>query len=181
MLEDLDIKLRRFQIEDDLHLFHNGHSDSISMRFYGMNAFTDIEQSRKLLESYILSELKQKSIHRVIANSVTNDYMGEIGLYNINDVHNRADAYCILLPDNRHKGLSIVASRLFYKEVFDTTRINRVQAIVDTRNNEAKKSLIGIGFKYEGTLAQYEYFNNHYIDMDFFAMLKSQFYSLYGK
>lgn len=173
------IYLRRFDIEKDLDLFHQVHSDPSSVKYYGMFPLSRFEQSRNMINAYIDSEYKNKSIHRVICSQTTNKYMGEIGLFNINTTHHRANAYCILLPEYRKRGISLEASILLYDEVFRTMQINRIQALVDCRNNTAKESLKGIGFSYEGKLSQYEFFDGEYIDMDLFALLKENFYDRY--
>ncbi|WP_225226249.1 GNAT family N-acetyltransferase [Phocaeicola intestinalis] len=171
-----DIIIRKFDTKMDLLQFHKLHSDPSSMQFYGMNEFKTTEESYTLMTSYINSELNKKSIHRVIADAFTNEYLGEIGVFNINAIHNRANAYCILLPECRKKGYSVKASSLFYKEVFESTEINRIQALVDCDNINAIKSLKGLGFIHEGRLKEYELDRGRYIDIDIFALLKSRFY-----
>lgn len=173
--------LRKFDVEKDLTLFHKVHSDSLSMQFYGMSEFKELEESRKLMNNYIQSELNGKSIHRVICSVDSGEYLGEIGLFNINNTHHRANAYCILLPESRKKGVSVYASSLFYREMFDKFNLNRVQALVDSRNVNASKSLIGIGFNYEGELAEYEFSGEQYIDIKVFALTKKRFFELYGE
>lgn len=180
MINKSCISLRTLDIEKDLQRFHDAYSDPLSMKFYGMKAFTNEDQSLNLMRNYIDSEEKQISVHRVICEQDTNDYMGEIGIFNINRLHHRANAYCILLPEYRKKGISIIASALFYREVFGLMQINRIQALVDSRNHGAINSLKGIGFAYEGMLSQYEFFDNEYIDMVVFALLKERFYELYS-
>lgn len=181
MKKNYGINLRAFDEVKDIRFFHMAHSDPASMKYYGMIEFENIEQSRGLMRDYIKSESNKQSFHRVICNPVNNEYMGEIGLFNINKTHCRANAYCILLPEHRKKGVSIDASDLFYHEVFYNLGINRIQALVDYRNENAKKSLLGIGYVYEGRLSQYEFFNGEYIDIDVFALLKAHFYELYGE
>lgn len=173
------VSLRAFDVEKDLLPFNKVYSDSLSMEYYGMLPYTDLEQSRNLINNYIKSESANKSVHRVICRNGTNEYMGEIGIFNINTMHHRANAYCILSPEYRGKGISVDASALFYDEVFRTRQINRIQALVDNRNTNALKSLEGIGFSYEGVLSQYEFFEGKYIDIAVFALLKERFYALY--
>lgn len=177
----LNIYLRKFDLEKDLVLFHKVYSDPASMRYYGMHPYTVLSQSRKLIMNYIESESNGKSVHRVISDEITDDYLGEIGIFNINTVHRRANAYCILLPEYRKKGVSVEASKLFYNEIFNLWQINRIQAFVDRRNVSAMKSLEGIGFISEGMLSQYEFFDGEYVDMAVFALLKVHFYELYNK
>ncbi len=178
---EAEIHLRKFNIEKDLPMFHRLHSDSASMQFYGMHEFKTSEESKKLMNNYIESELNNKSVHRVICAPISNEYIGEIGLFNINHFHHRANAYCILLPECRKKGISVYASSLFYREVFEQIHLNRIQAFVDSRNINAAKSLADIGFVYEGKLIEYELFDDQYIDVDVFALTKKRFFELYGE
>lgn len=176
-----NIGLRKFDIDKDLHLFHRVHSDSLSMQYYGMSEFKELEESKKLIFNYIESECNNKSIHRVIYNIDSGEYIGEIGLFNISERHHRAETYCILLPEARKKGVLLYVSPLFYREVFAKLHLNRVQALVDSRNINAAKSFIGVGFNYEGRLIEYEYCNGEYIDIDLFSLTKRDFIELYGK
>lgn len=175
------IVLRKYDVEKDLPFFHRVHSDVASMKFYGMHAFISFDESRKLMNDYLLSEQSGKSIHRVICDEQRNEYLGEIGLFNIHPLHHRADSYCLLLPEQRKKGLSVLASALIYREAFEHLGINRVQALVDSRNEMAVKSLVGIGFFHEGRLRHYECIDGEYIDMEIFSLLKSDFYDVFGK
>ena len=175
-----DIYLRKFDIDNDLPSFHKVHSDSKSMQFYGMKEFKTLEESRNLMNSYIESEVGKNSMHRVICDTYSGEYLGEIGLFNINTSHHRANAYCILMPEVRKRGISILASSLFYREAFAKLHLNRIQAFVDNRNVNASKSLVGIGFNYEGKLIEYEYFDGQYIDIEVFALTRKRFFELYG-
>lgn len=178
---DQNVILRRFDVEKDLPFFHRVHSDPASMQYYGMHEFKVMEESQKLIMDYIDSEQNNKSVHRVICNPQNNEYMGEIGLFNIHPVHHRANAYCIILPEHRKKGVSIEASALMYKEAFEQMYINRIQALVDSRNEDAIKSLKGIGFAFEGKLMQYEFEDGKYIDIEVYSLIKSRFYELFGQ
>lgn len=177
---ETNVVLRRFEIEKDIPFFHKLHSDADSMRYYGMHEFKSIDESRKLMQDYIASEQNNKSVHRVICNPQDNEYMGEIGLFNIHPVHHRAEVYYVLLSEHRKRGVCIEASFLLFSEAFERMNINRIQALVDNRNLNASNSLKGIGFTHEGTLLQYESEDGGYIDIDMFSMIKSQFCMLYG-
>ncbi len=174
------IILRQFNIEKDLPFFHRAHSDASSMKYYGMHGLKSIEDSYKLMIDYIESEKNNKSIHRVICDMQCNEYMGEIGLFNIHPIHHRAEVYYILLPEHRKKGICIKASVLLFRKAFEQMHINRVQALADSRNVNSAKSLRAIGFIHEGKLLQYEYIDNEPIDFDVFSLIKTHFYELYG-
>lgn len=169
--------LRDYIFEKDLPYFHMVHSDFESVKYYGMAPSTSINESMRLLESYISSMRDGQSLHKVICSSDNNEYCGEIGLFGINEKHRRANSYCILLPQYRKKGISKAISDEFYKKIFSSTPINRIQAFVDSRNINAKSSLTGIGYSYEGRLVQFEFENDEFIDIDVYALLKSDYES----
>lgn len=168
--------LRDFILEEDLVPFHKVHSDENSMQYYGMEPATNIIESRDLMNTYFMAIKQGNMIHQVIADATTHEYVGEIGLFNINKQHHRANSYCILLPKYRKKGISPNISTQFYNLVFSTTCINRIQAHVDSRNFNAKQSLIGIGYNYEGRLKEYELDKGEYIDIDVYSLLRKNFY-----
>lgn len=169
--------LRDFIPEKDLPYFYKVHSDYESVKYYGMAPSISVDESKRLLESYISSMRDGQSLHKVICSSENNEYCGEIGLFSINKKHRRANSYCILLPKYRKKGISKAISDEFYKNIFSSTQINRIQAFVDSRNINAKSSLTGIGYSYEGRLVQFELENDEFIDIDVYALLKSNYES----
>lgn len=167
--------LRDFDIEQDILQFHRVHSDPISMLYYGMEPLVSIDRSLALLNEYSLASQRGNMYRKVIADAATSEYVGEIGLFNINMQHHRAYSYCILLPEYRKKGISKYISKDFYNLIFSATTINRIQAYVDSRNKDAKMSLCGIGYKYEGRLHQYEYDKGEFIDIDVYALLRKDY------
>ena len=46
-----------------------------------------------------------------------------------------------------------------------------------SRNVNAKKSLTGIGYQYEGRLYQYEFDKGEYIDIDVYSLLRKNYFS----
>lgn len=107
------IILRQFNIEKDLPFFHRAHSDASSMKYYGMHGLKSIEDSYKLMIDYIESEKNNKSIHRVICDMQCNEYMGEIGLFNIHPIHHRAEVYYIIFYCQNIERKVFVSKHLF--------------------------------------------------------------------
>lgn len=169
--------IRDICIKQDLLKFHKVHSDANSMLYYGMEPASSIDKSQELLNAYASAVAQGKMIIKVIADATTSEYVGEIGLFNINELHHRANSYCILLPEYRKKGISKYISKEFYNMIFTSTSINRIQAYTDSRNVNAKKSLTGIGYQYEGRLYQYEFDKGEYIDIDVYSLLRKNYFS----
>ncbi len=166
--------LRDYDVERDIDCFHWLRSDSHTMRFFGMDAISSIADSKKLMMDYIEAMANGECFRKVICCKDGN-FVGEIGLNRISTKHHRANAFSILLPKYRHKGVSVCIARSFYGYVFNHLNINRIQALVDTRNLDAINSLNNIGYKYEGILKQYELEEDGFIDIAVYALLKSDY------
>lgn len=171
----IKVVLRDLNPKTDLALFHEAHSDRNSMKYYGMLPCQSITESQELMSSYIRSMEECKSIHKVICDMETGEYMGEKGLFNINAKHKRAESYSILLPKHRGKGVSGIVSGIFSKTIYSTTDFNRIEAMADARNLSAANSLRRIGYRYEGRLRGYEWSVDGYNDMDVFSKTREDF------
>jgi ribosomal-protein-alanine N-acetyltransferase len=170
-----EITLREFDIEKDIRKFYSVHSKPDVIKYYGMNPLKSVEKSVSLMSNYIESTKNQKSMHWVICDTTNQEYMGDIGLFNINFQHKRANSYCILSPEYWGKKISKKATFLLFPFLFSNTSLNRIQAFVDTRNHPAIKSLKDIGYLYEGVLYEYEFENDEFIDISVFAITRNQF------
>ena len=166
--------LRDYDVEKDLDHFHWLRSDHQTMRYFGMDTIPSIADSKKLIMDYIKAMANGECYRKVICSKDGN-YVGEIGLNRISKKHHRANSFSILLPKYRHKGVSVYIAKSFYNYVFNHLNINRIQALVDTRNLDAINSLNHIGYKYEGVLTQYELEEDGFIDIAVYALLKSNY------
>lgn len=169
-----DYRLRDFDEQEDIESFYSLRRDIDTMRYFGMDPMHSHSEAVQLIREYKERMEKGECFRKVICTK-TKQYIGEIGIYKINSTHKRANSYSILLPEYRKKGVSIIIASVFYKMVFDLFNLNRIQALVDPRNVNASKSLLGIGYNYEGTLRQYEYEHGEFIDLDIYSLLRKDY------
>lgn len=169
-----DYSLRDFDEQEDLEAFYSLRKDEDTMRFFGMDPMHSQSEAVQLIREYKERMEKGECFRKVICTN-SKKYIGEIGIYKIDLIHKRANSYSILLHEYRKRGVSIITASVFYKMVFDLFNLNRIQALVDPRNVNASKSLLGIGYKFEGTLRQYEYEHGEFIDLDIYSFLKKDF------
>ena len=111
----------------------------------------------------------------VIAYDPYPDKSSDINYVPLEELFSKSDIISLHCP------LTDRTQNIMNAEAFAKINLNRVQAFVDSRNINAAKSLIGIGFNYEGELSEYEYFDGQYINIKVFALTKKRFLELYGE
>lgn len=94
----------------------------------------------------------------VWAVEIKGQHIGNVGLYHIDLVHRRAEAWTLLgEPDWRGKGLGREAMTLLLNYGFDGLGLNKIYLHVDNENIIAQKMYMKLGFMEEGNLVE-EYF-----------------------
>lgn len=75
-------------------------------------------------------------------------------------------------PDHRRQGISTRAQQLLCDYLFETTSVNRVDAVTNAANTAEQLALKAAGFTYEGTIRQVEFGRWH--DIQMFSRLRSE-------
>jgi diamine N-acetyltransferase len=127
----------------------------------------DPEIAPLLLRVLPVSEIEQERWFENICNlfdryvwAVDNDgqHIGNVGLYHIDLVHRRAEAWTLLGdPSQRGKGLGQEAMKLLLDYGFGGLGLNKIYLHVDEENIIAQKMYKKLGFIEEGKLEE-EYF-----------------------
>ena len=58
---------------------------------------------------------------------------------------------------------------------FNEMNLNRIQALIDPRNDASKRVAEKHGFQYEGTFRDYEYEYGGFIDLNMYSVLKLEY------
>ena len=66
------------------------------------------------------------------------------------------------------------ALRAVLKYGFEEMRLNRIQAIIDSKNTRSMQLVRRLGFKKEGVLRQRSYFNGRFLDDVMFSLLMTE-------
>ncbi|MFQ5758897.1 MAG: GNAT family N-acetyltransferase, partial [Candidatus Bathyarchaeia archaeon] len=72
------------------------------------------------------------------------------------------------------QGIMTEALRAVLKHGFEKMELNRIQAIIDSKNTRSLKLVHRLGFKKEGVLRQRSYFNGQFLDDVCFSLLKKE-------
>jgi len=127
----------------------------------------DMEIGRSLLRILPVTEIEQEkwfediciqSNKLVWAAENKNEHIGNVGLYNIDFLHRRAEAWCYIGDTSlRGRGLGKEAFSLLLHYGFNGMGLNKIYLHVASENQIAIAMYQSLGFVTEGDLAQ-EYF-----------------------
>jgi len=117
----------------------------------------------------------------IIQNNLTNLPIGFIYTYNY-DKQNDFIYFSIYLDEKSRNSLTFaVAGMIFFNYIFKYYPIRKIYCSLFDYNTINKKIFKNAGFKFEGKLSEYRYYNRKYHDMNIFALFRQDFYILKDK
>lgn len=165
------LKLRE-HIESDKKSYFKLMSDPIAVRYYGRPVLNDIYDVDKEFNDIKKGFENSVFIKWGVELNSTNQYIGCIGVWGLNNSHQKATISCIFLPEYWGKGLAREALVKVIHYLFSDLRLNRLQLYVDPVNQRAVQLFKNTGFQIEGILREYEYEYGHYVDIAIMSLLK---------
>ena len=118
---------------------------------------------------YDACRLEGSLLHLVIADRVTDAYLGETMLALAE--HSVGEVGCCLVPAARGRGIATEALRLLTDWAFATLEVGRVQVFVAPENVAALELADRVGFRREGVLRSYWEVGGERLDVVVFARL----------
>lgn len=177
MLEGERIRLRRMERRDADIMFHYW-SDPEVTQYMNVPAFTSIQQAWEMIsllnglaetDDALRFGIELKEERRLIGScgfnawELSGAYRGEIG-YDLG-------------REYWGHGYMSEALRMLLAYGYETMELNRIEALVDPRNEGSRKLLQVFGFAEEGLLRQYQQVDSGFVDLLMCSLLKQEYYS----
>lgn len=161
------------EIQDkDIENIHKGLSNPEITKYYGVH-FDTLEDTKEQMEWYRNLKKNETGIWYGIYNK-NDKFCGAGGFNDVNKEHQKAEIGLWLLKDFWGKGIMKQIMPKLFDIGFNELDLNRIEGFVDSKNTKCKNALEKINFTYEGTMRENEIKNNEKIDVDFYAILKSE-------
>lgn len=161
------------EIQDkDIENIHKGLSNPEITKYYGVH-FDTLEDTKEQMEWYRNLKKNEAGIWYGIYNE-NDEFCGAGGFNDVNKEHRKAEIGLWLLKDFWGKGIMKQIMPKLFDIGFNKLNLNRIEGFVDSKNTKCKNALEKINFTYEGTMRENEIKNNEKIDVDFYAILKSE-------
>lgn len=167
--------LRRYVIEDADAMYKNWASDSEVTKFLTWQPHSSVEVSRSIIEDW-LKEYSDKKYYQwaIVLKDNGNEPIGDISVVQMNeDISMVHIGYCLGRAWWR-RGIMSEALKAVMDFMFDTVKVNRVEARHDPRNPNSGKVMQKCGMKYEGTLRSADRNNQGICDACYYALLRSE-------
>lgn len=162
--------LRQFQNTDLENVFH-GLSDPVVNKYYGVS-FENLEDAREQLKFFKELETNGTGIWWAVCSPGNETFYGAIGLNNLIPSHKKAEIGFWLLKDFWGKGFVMESIPLVCSYAFDTLKLHRIEALVESENSNSKRVLSKMNFRYEGTMKDCEIKNGKVISLEIYAKLQ---------
>jgi ribosomal-protein-alanine N-acetyltransferase len=165
--------------DEDIHVMFPHYSDKEVWKYIDTYPATD---PRVILEvinwgKYILGN--GTGVLWGLFNKKDDSFVGEMNYVGRRDgtiegkIH-RAEIGYNIVREYWGKGLAAEALREIIRYIFDTTEIYRLEAIIRPANTRSRKLASRLGFKEEGILRDYIFWDGQYWDNVMYSLLKKE-------
>ncbi|WP_033540998.1 GNAT family N-acetyltransferase [Planococcus sp. CAU13] len=124
-------------------------------RYYGMDSIEDRAIAEKMVEAFQIGFEAQRSYRWGLQLKDTGEFIGTIGLNNLNTSSKKSEIGYELHPAFWRQGLAKEAVIEVLRYSFEDLGIYRIGAVTYPANEASNKMLQKLGFKVEGTLRGY--------------------------
>lgn len=173
---DLGDFILREKCENDVADFFKYYSDPEVNKFILCEIPRDLESARRELYYWRNVFYQRDGIYFAIADKITNQMIGSIGLTSYNSYQSRIEISYDLAKEYWRQGIISKALSAILEYGFSNFcfgKINRIEAFVATNNEPSINLLLKSGFTLEGTLRQHRYHRGKYVDVYSFSILRS--------
>lgn len=110
---------------------------------------------------------------RLIIENMEGDVVGEIGCFEVAHYMDGREIYYRTYSGHRRKGYAREALTVFVKFFFESTSLNRLQAVTVQGNEVSATMLERAGFRFEGTMRGARWFKGRLVDLNAYSCLRS--------
>jgi len=170
------LRLRELRESDApvlLSIFSNPHT----MRYYGSEKMTGIEEIEGMLMSFKQGFEKKQAIRFGIELKETGELIGTCGVHNWAKRVNRIEMGYELNQEKEGNGYMSEALTAMIPFAFQQMNIHRIGALIHPNNESSRKLVQNLGFREEGVLRDYVYAGGEYMDLIMYSILIKEWYT----
>ena len=159
-------------VKGDIEAIHKGLSNPEVTKYYDVH-FETIQETKEQMEWYEQLKKEGTGIWWGIVGNKDQQFVGAAGFNNLDATHQKAEIGMWLNKEFWGLGILQQTMPLLFEYGFTILKLNRIEAFVQAENIKCKKALAKIDFLPEGTMRECEVKNGKKIDLDIYAILKT--------
>jgi len=160
----------------DIDFIYQGLSDSEITKYYDVH-YSSLEATKVQMQWYKNLKKNGTGIWWGIFDASNAIFCGAGGYSDLDKYHKKAEIGFWLLKEYWGNGILKEVMPHIFEYGFRNLDLNRIEGYVVSDNANCKNALEKINCTYEGTMREYEYKNGEKIDVDIYAVLKSEWTS----
>lgn len=139
-------------------------------KYFDILPFEEMSQAERHVARWVQLAREGRQFRQAIV--VDGRLVGTCGIYSVSTPHKRASIGFDLHPDHWGRGTMTEALEAYVPYVFEEYGIRRLQGLVMQDNRASVRLMEKLGFVYEGTLKEYEYWEGKgFVDLAMYSLL----------
>ncbi|GAA0463677.1 GNAT family N-acetyltransferase [Alkalibacillus silvisoli] len=164
-----NLQLRPLE-KEDLDFIYKMRTNPNIMDYWFEEPYTTKEKMVKEYENALNSDS-----HRSFILFHSNERVGYLGLFDIDQRHRNAEFAIMFDPDHQGKGYAAPATRLTVEYGFNQLNLNKIFLYVVKHNEKAVHLYQKVGFKIEGELKEHFFVDGSYHDTLMMGLLREDY------
>jgi RimJ/RimL family protein N-acetyltransferase len=115
-----------------------------------------------------------EGLHLVIADAGSDDFLGSIGVHNVNRTEGRCDIGYFLAREARGRGVMTRAVRLLAEWAFQSLPVERIEITIEPANAASRAVAERAGFTFEGVMRSHTLIKGRRRDMAMYSLLRHE-------
>jgi ribosomal-protein-alanine N-acetyltransferase len=148
--------------------------DEETMLYFGTEPLGTRREALDEIRAFREQASSGEGIRWILTERGRDEYIGDIGFFDFAPDHARAEIGFLLAKQAWGRGLMSEALAATLQYGFVSKDLHRVEALVDPRNVACLRVLERCGFRREGTLRDYEFERDAFIDLLLLSILRSE-------
>lgn len=167
-----EFKIRKPE-DKDVDGFYKISNNKEAMKYYGTIGafFKDLDEAQEQVD-WCKEQFNENAGRWIIVEKSSDKYIGDIGFFDYSEEHKKAELGYRLIPEYWGKGIISYFVGELSKWSFQELGYNRIEALVDKRNDGSKRVLLKNQYTFEGTLREYEFEHGSFIDLEMYSLLR---------
>jgi RimJ/RimL family protein N-acetyltransferase len=113
-----------------------------------------------------------EGLHLVIADAETDQFLGSIGVHDVERAEGRCSIGYYLAREARGRGVMTCAVRMLSRWVFESLPVERIEIPVIAENHRSRRAAERAGYAFEGLLRSYTVIKGRRRDMAMHSLLR---------
>jgi len=148
------------------------HSNELVCQYYGKDPMQKLSQAQGMIDLLNKNYMERRGIRWGIVTKETQEFIGTLGLNNLQEHNKRAEIGYELHPDYWRQGYVSEAVIEVLTYSYEQLHLYRIGAVTFPDNEASNQLLIKLGFEREGILRGYLYQNGASHDAYIYSRLR---------